>query len=919
MKKSGTGARRLKGRRRFLKSIALGAGAATLPAGRAAGAFAGASDQAEETGSAVPAALVEYPRKFTGPRRKMITFPLGGVGSGSIGLGGRGELKEWWIFNRPDKGNSPGYAFPCLWVACGNRKPVAKVLEARILPPYEGPSGLGAANVPGLPRLLSCTFTGEFPLARVDFEDPEIAVRISLEAFTPFIPLDADDSGLPIALLRYTVVNPQAVKAAVSIAFSIENPVGREAAHGVDFTGSYGRVNEHRSGRGIEGLFMRNPFLPSAHPLAGSFALGVLGIGDGNVTYLRGWPSARWWESPLLFWEDFSADGRLGPESSARTAVGALCLGREIPARGQAEFTFLLSWHFPNRTPARCGWNAPKGHENDLLGNYYCTRFADAWAAAIHASERLPELERATRQFVAVMRETTLPAAVKDAASANLSTLVTPTVFRTRDGSFHGFEGSNDHSGCCFGSCTHVYAYEATIESLFPELSRSMRQQQFGFLTDAEGRMDYRELLPFGIEHFGVAAADGQMACLMKLYFDWRLSGDTEWLRSLWPGAKRAIEFCWIPGGWDANRDGVMEGAQHNTYDVEFIGPNPLCQFWYLGALRAAGEMAAAAGDADVAQRCRTLFERGSLWMDAHLFNGEYYIQQTGSIRRDEIAKGLMEGAGPTDTEHPTFQLGEGCLADQLVGQYYAALAGLELLADRDHLLKTQHSIYKYNFKRSLADHDSVQRTYALNNEAGLVVCTYPRGERPRTPFPYFAEVWSGIEYAVAALMFYLDMSSEGVELVESARRRFDGEKRNPWDEAECGYHYTRPMASWGAFFALSGVRYDGVEKQLTAKPRFRPEAYSSFWSAASAWGSLTQTISPRSQRVTLSVIRGSLAIRSLALARERAEPASSSVKLGARTLAHAVRGSARDYLIQLRDEVTVGPGQPLVVSLRED
>ncbi len=847
----------------------------------------------------------------------MLSFPLGGVGAGSIGLGGRGELREWWIFNRPDKGNSPQYAFPSIWVQAGNQAPVARVLEARILPPYEGSSGLGSANVPGLPRLASATFTGAFPLAHIDFEDSNLPVNVSLEAFTPFIPLEPDDSGLPVAVLRYHVSNPGPLKATVSIAFSIDNPVGKERTEGVDFTGAYGRANEHRSGKGLDGLLMKNPFLPASHPLAGTFALAALGAGTGKLTYLRGWPSARWWESPLLFWDDFSSDGQLGPEASARTAVGALCLQREIPARGEAEFIFLLSWRFPNRTPARCGWSAPKGHENDLIGNYYCARFADAWAAAEYAADNLPRLENLTRQFVSALRQTTLPGVVKEAASANLSTLVTPTSFRTQDGSFHGFEGCNDRSGCCFGNCTHVYAYEAAIANVFPQLSRSLREQQFGFLTNAEGLMDYRELLPYGIENFGIAAADGQMACIMKLYYDWRLSGDGEWLRKLWPAAKRALEFAWIPGGWDANKDGVMEGVQHNTYDVEFIGPNPLCGIWYLGALRAGEEMARAVGDTESAEEYRQLFKRGSQWIDENLFNGEYYIQKIGSVPHSEIAKGLMEGAGPSDTEHPTFQLGEGCLVDQLVGQYFAEVAGLGLLLDPGHIQKTLESIYKYNYKRTLYDHESVMRTFALNDEAALVICDYPHGNRPQTPFPYFEEVMTGFEYSAAILMLYRGKIDEGVELISNIRRRYDGERRNAWDEAECGYNYARPMASWVGLVALSGFRYHGAERNVEVKPLLNQKQFSSFWSTASGWGSFSQDqLQAGDTGFSLAVTYGSLACRSVALASPQAASGASLAKLGNRPLRHQIRRAGNQAVFIFPKEITLQAGERMTLTL---
>ena len=905
---------RKKGRRRFLKTVSLGAGA-TAWLGRAGGNLAAAVEQATVQSSTSPG-QIEYPRIFRGRQLRMIAFPLGGIGTGSISLGGRGQLRDWEIFNRPDKGNSPQYAFPSLWTERPNQGPIARVLEARILPPYEGPTGLGFANAPGLPRVDSCTFTGEFPVARIDFEDSNLPVKVSLEAFSPFIPLNADDSGLPALVLRYQISNPTSSKLKASIGFSIENPIGESRNKGVDFTGSYGRTNEFRKGSEVQGLLMRNPFLPATEPLAGSFALSILGAGAGKVSYLRGWPSARWWESALLFWDDFSADGELGPESAVRTAVGSLCLLHEIPGGDKREYTFLLTWHFPNRTAARCGWSAPKGHEQDVIGNFYSTRFRDASEVAEYVASNLTKLEAGTRQFVSAIRETTLSGAVKDAAMSNLSTLRSPTCFRTSDGHFHGFEGCNDKEGCCFGSCTHVWNYEAATAHLFPTLSRSLREQQFGFSTDKDGRMDFRLLLPAEIEHWGYAAADGQMGVVMKLYLDWRLSGDTAWLRRLWPSAKRALEFAWIAGGWDANRDRVMEGVQHNTYDVEFVGPNPLCGIWYLGALRAGEEMARAVGDRDAAEQYRKVFSEGSKWIDAYLFNGEFYVQKVGAIRKEDIARGLQVGMGTGDTEHPTFQLGDGCLVDQLVGQYFAEIAGLGLLLNADHIRATLNSIYKYNYKRSLNDHESVQRIFALNDEAALVICDYPHGKRPQVPFPYFAEVMTGFEYSAAILMLYMDMIPQGIELIENIRRRYDGEKRNPWDEAECGYHYARAMASWASIPALSGFRYHGAEGSVVVEPRINPEKFAAFWSTATAWGTFSHAIKREGTSVTISVVHGELACRSVSVMSVRADVENSSARVGNSQLAHAVRRDGRKVIFAFTQQVTLKEGDKLFLEV---
>ena len=164
---------------------------------------------------------IQYPRVFSGRQLGLIGFPLGGIGTGSISLGGRGQLRDWEIYNRPDKGRSPEYAFASIHLKRGSSEPITHVLEAELLPPYASMSGLGPANAPGLSRLQGATFTGEFPLATVNFQDSRLPVQVMLEAFSPFIPLDADASGYPVAVLRYRVRNVTNEVVTASIAFSL--------------------------------------------------------------------------------------------------------------------------------------------------------------------------------------------------------------------------------------------------------------------------------------------------------------------------------------------------------------------------------------------------------------------------------------------------------------------------------------------------------------------------------------------------------------------------------------------------------------------------------------------------------------------------------------------------------------------------
>jgi non-lysosomal glucosylceramidase len=899
-------------RRSFLQTLAIGS-ASAVDFGAATNPLSAAPETPSHPPSVPgldPLPALQYPRRYTGRQLSQIAFPLGGIGTGSISLGGRGQLRDWEIFNRPDKGLAPDYAFAAIWARSGTAKPMARVLESRVLAPYSSEAGLGPNGAPGLARLRGARFTGEFPFAHIDFDDDQLPVAVSLEAFSPFIPLDGESSGYPVIVMRYRVRNPRPQKASVSIAFSIENPIGLERLNPTRRNEKESRMIEFRREGSLQGLFMTNPGIDQKSPLHGSFALTLAESSESGFSYLRGWPDAKWWASPMLFWDDFSDDGRLGPEASKLRPYGALCLNREIESGSEATYTFLLSWHFPNRTPGWSGWDAPEGHKDDVIGNHYCQRFTDAWAAASSLAASLPKLEARSRAFVKVMSDSTLPAGLCDAAMANVSTLVTQTCFRTADGEFHGFEGCDDHRGCCFGNCTHVWNYESTTQHVFPALARSLRKSAFGFSEDEQGGMRHRQMLPDGIERYSYAAADGQMGQIIKLYLDWRLSGDTEWLRPYWPKVKRAISFAWIPGGWDPDRDGVLEGVQHNTYDVEFYGPNPLCGIYYLGALRAAEEMALVLGENDDAQTYRKLFTNGSRWIDANLFNGEYYFQEVRSIPKDKIAPSTVSGMGSERSEEPEFQLGKGCLADQLIGQYQADLAGLGPLLDPAKMRITLASIYKYNYRPNLMEHDSVQRVYALNDEPAVLVCDYGRGERPRIPFPYYAEAWTGIEYLVASQMIFAGMVEQGIRCIDNVRRRFDGERRNPWDEPECGHHYARAMSAWSGVLALGGFSYHGGTRTVTARPRVNTLPFRCIWSAANGWGLFSYS-GPKGATFRLSAVEGFLSVKSVAL--RNGASGSAVVKINNRVVPAAFSGPSG--VLALSEEITVKPGEDLLIQ----
>lgn len=777
-------------------------------------------------------------RSYDAHHLDRISLPLGGIGTGTVGLGGRGDLRDFELANRPAKGFRPGTAFFAVRAQAAGQEPRALVAEGPLpASAYEGAFGSPAPNH-GLPRFRRACFDAAYPLGQVRLEDDDFPLALDLQGFNPFVLTDVATSSIPVAVLRHRLRNTSDVEVEATVALAMANVVGANGSE--DATGQ--NTNVHRSAPGLAGITMTAPGLRAQAEAAGELTLALV-LDDATVpSHRTGWADVSWGNSLLDFWDDLLDDGRLEErESSAARPVASLA-GSVVLAPGETrDLTFLLTWAFPNRRAWRSedhGGIDQGEYSADVVGNAYALARPDSWRTAAEVAERLPELERVTVDTVRAVVETDAPAEVREAALFNLSTLRSPTVFQTAEGEYYGWEGVGDRQGSCYGTCTHVWGYEFATSLLFAPVARSFRRTQFARCTDDAGLMSFRAGLP--AEHsqgWRLAAADGQMACIVHLYLDWTLSGDRALLDELWPAARRALEFCWVPGGWDADRDGVMEGVQHNTMDVEYYGPNPQMGSWYLAALRAAEELALVVGEQAFADECRRLFSSGSAWLDEHLFNGSYYRHEVRPVRAGEtIADGLRHRSmGSSDTEHPDLQLADGCLVDQLVGQYAADVVGLGGLLDREHVATALASVHRRNFLRDCTHHFNHMRSFVLGQEAGVLMCTYDPDRRPARPFPYFNEVMTGFEYTAATGLLQAGAVDEGLEIIRAVRDRYDGARRNPFDEAECGHHYARAMASWSALATWNDIRYDAPTATLIVGDR--PGRGRSFWSTGSAFG----------------------------------------------------------------------------------
>ncbi len=796
-----------------------------------------------------------------------IALPIGGIGTGTVSLGGSGELRDWEIMNVPAKGYSTittGNDAP--FFAIYTKKKGEKSNTKALLGPinsadyqhYEGRS----VNHHGFPRFRNASFESTYPFGIVNLSDKTMPVRIKLVGYNPFIPADADASGIPMAILKYEVKNTSNEELEVSISGNIRNFIGKDGSkHKSDWKGDFipigekNNINEYKSTDKLQGIYMYSEGVDKDDAAWGTFAISTPNNNEGKISYRTSSTKNDWYNATLNFWDDFSEDGILIEKDKPADVdpMASLAVLKTLKAGETKTFTFYLTWHFPNRY----AWSAEK------LQNYYTTQYNDAWNVIEKEVDRLPQLTKKTLTFTNSFLKSSYPNEIKESALFNLSTLRSQTVFRTEDGKMFGWEGTMDRFGSCFGSCTHVWNYEQATPFLFNDLAKTMREVEFEYAAGEDGHMGFRTKLPLkkGESGIDLAAADGQMGTIMKFYRDWQLSGDEEFLKKHWPKIKTVLGYAWIENGWDANVDGVMEGVQHNTMDVEYYGPNPQMQIWYLGALKAAEKMADFMNDIAFAKKCKKLFDHGSKWTDEYLFNGEYYVHKMEVPKSKEaIAKGLvgkhrLEGL---DLEDPYYQLKTGCLVDQLVGQYMAHVLGLGYLVKEENVKTALQSILKYNKRDGMFEHFNNMRSYAMGDEKALLMASWPNGGRPTIPFPYWSEVMTGFEYTAAIGMLFEDMENEGLETIKNIRDRYDGLKRNPFDEAECGHHYARAMASWAGVIAESGFLYSAVEKSI----KFTDKPGSYFWSTGSAWGMCFIEKSGNEYNVNFEVYHGEIKLK---------------------------------------------------------
>lgn len=611
----------------------------------------------------------------------------------------------------------------------------------------------------------------------------------------------------------------------------------------------------------------------------GSMALAAIGAGRGSAQL-----------SPPPEQSVFAAGGPASASSPAdQPLIGGVAQSLSLEPGASGTMPFVVAWHFANTI------ESVKGAET---GHGYGKRFKDAAEVAQNVAGNFNRLDQTTRLWNATWYDSTLPYWFLERSIIPLGSLASPTCCRFADGRFYTYEGIRS----CWGHPNHVWHYAQAHARLFPELEQDVIERVwYGFGFKPDGSMAYRG------EYGGDSAIDGHCGVILAVLRAHQTNPDGEFLTRLWPRVKKSIEYA---NANDRDGDGLLDTPKLTTLDEPWHGVIPWTSSLYIAALKAGEQMALEMGDPEFAADCRQRAEKGRAAMDTKLFNGEWFVQ----IPDPENPKKL----GAYETVH----------IDQVMGQGWAWQVGLGRVLNENTTHSALRSLWKYNFARNLdafdAQADPKGRPYYADGEGGMIMTANALGrETPYGVYSEFAcylnETMNGFEYQVAAHMIAEGMVKEGLAVLKTLDERYDGNKRNPFNEVECGDHYARSMASYGALIAISGFEYDGPARRIGFAPRLTPENFKAPFTAAEGWGSYRQRFVGGKMEVGLEVKHGQVPLRAMSLV-----PPSGmvlrkvSASLGGRAAAAIVSTSEGRSEVVFEPAITVRAGQSLDLALSE-
>lgn len=761
---------------------------------------------------------------------RYIGMPVGGISCGNLYLGGDGRLWLWDIFNK----NQLGVVTKTLPISLEgfNAKEINNVHGSLYLEPATDirpfQQGLAITVNDGKSTVAKrlhhddweeITFEATYPVATVRYRDKSMPVEVELKSFSPFIPGDELNSGLPATIQSVTVKNTSGADIDIRVSGWLENKTLPESS---DTIRDFKRINKPIGDTAFKGVLLdcatENDTVKQSRDF-GNLGLAVMGSNAVAAVSLKSGDSLG----------DFVSDSSGDPVAVAHASA-------KTKASGSLTADFIISWHIPNLS----------FKEIPDTGRYYANQFKDAGEVIKYIATKFKYLKSKTMLWQKTWYDSTLPWWFLERTFLNTSILATTTCHRMASGRHYAWEGV----GCCAGNCLHVWQYAHAAARIFPALEKDERTRiDLGIALRDDGGISFRA------ESDRRPAIDGQAGTVLRFYREHQMSKDDTWLKAHWDKIKRTVQFLIDQ---DKNKDGMEDTPLENTLDAVWKGEIAWIVGLCIAGVRAGQAMAEEMNDTAFAAVCRDYVDKGKRNMENELFNGEYFIHRADpEVGKKEI--------GSYNT----------CHIDQVYGQSWAWQVGLERVLDKEKTMSALRSLWKYNYKPDVGPYIKTHpggRFYALAGDGGMVMNTNPKnedkpyGEAKAWQIGYFSECMSGFEHQVAAHMMAEGMTEESLVLTRSIHDRYHAHKRNPFNEIECSDHYSRAMASYGTFITACGFTYHGPKGQIGFAPAFSAEDFKAPFTAAEGWGSYQQKRKDNRQTHTITVKHGSLSLKEIRL-----------------------------------------------------
>ncbi len=815
---------------------------------------------------------------------KYIGMPINGICTGQVYLGGDGRLWYWNLDATKDKKNNPK--------------------GRRYMEPDEASSPIGqgfALQVDGKVRTLDAdgfadvAFTNQYPMGKVDYLDESCPLKVQLEAYTPFIPMNRDDSSYPVVVMRYTLTNTSSKTQKLAIGGWIENISDRKVGKGV--TGE--KVCQYRNFDDISTVECSADFED-----ANSLALGLFGKGKPDFVNLE----------KTVPGTDGTFDSTGGLKDGAETTSGLeqtsfASIGRKLKLKAGESKTvsFAVSWRFPQ---IRYGTAFGVGLKSTSPGrNHYASLWPTAAEASSEVARREDELYGKSKEWVDTWYDSTLPYWFLERSFIPINSMQTQMAQRVYpEGSEQEHYNLEEGVRCCPGNCTHVWNYAQGLARIFPAIERESREKvEYGLGFDDENGMVYFRYCMQDGKKGRDDALDGTCGTIIRVLRESLMTTDYSFLAKIWDRVTLSMDF--VIKEWDADEDGMLAGAQHNTLDEPWHGQVHWLTNVYHAALKASAVMARQMKQPAVAARYERIVEKGAPAMVELLWNEDF---------------GYFIHKPPADEERMHGST-NGCHIDQVLGDSWLHEVGLDPILPKDKIRKSLQALWKYNFTPDVGAFRKVMtngRYYAGEGDAGLVMCSFPHGKiEPKSGNKNYAgylnECMTGFEWQVAAHMIRVGMVEEGLAIGKAIYDRYSPDARNPYNEVECSDHYSRAMASYSAFLAACGYRYDGPEGILGFGPKLSPEDFQAAFTTAEGWGRFTQKIASGELHAKLELRYGTLELGELQLDKAQGtEGQRANVSLDGKPLEARFEKAGERYVIKFTDRIRLKEGQVLECSI---